>query len=87
MKLSSLAFLERLRELEVFETNYKIENGNLHPLLRLKEANITAFYPNYSLRDKELPHISVPIYLNGTIQRVELEQLELGKDDPRIQWV
>lgn len=87
MKLSSLSFIDSLPKLESFATNYKIEDGNLNWLLRLKDANITAFYRNYNLRDKDLPHISVPLDNNGVVKRVRLDSLELGKKDKRIIWL
>ena len=84
--LKSLDFIKELFELEVFATNYKIEDGDLSQLLKLKDANITAYYKHYNLKDKLLPHENVVIEDNGLIRRVKLSSLEKNKDDPRIIW-
>ena len=76
-----------LKFLEYFGTNYKILDGNLKPLLALKEANISSHYRNYNLRDKELPHVTVCISEGTHGYRVRLDLLELGKEDPRITWL
>ena len=62
-------------------------DGNLNPLLKIKDAVICRFYKNYNLVDKDLPHIYVPINIDGKIKKVELDSLELGKEDPRIIWL
>lgn len=87
MQLRSLCFLEKLMKLESFATDYKILDGDLSYLLNLNDAKITAFYKNYNLRDSDLPHISVAINDNGTVKRVKLDSLELGKNDKRIIWL
>ncbi len=53
-------------------------------MLRLKDANITAFYKNYNLRDKDLPHIDVVVWENGIGKKVKSDSFELGKEDKRI---
>ncbi len=87
IKLNSLNFVKKLPNLEAFATNYKIENGILEPLLRLKDADITVFYKNYTLKDKDLPHTHVLINDNGIVKRVGLDALALGKEDERIIWL
>ena len=87
MKIKSLSFMKYLVNLESFATNYKIEDGDLTNLLRLKDANITEFYENYNLKDKDLPHINVTVNDSGNIKKVRLDSLELGKEDKRIIWL
>lgn len=84
---NNLNFIKELKFLEYFGTNYRILDGNLKPLLALKEANISSHYRNYNLRDKDLPHITVCISDGYCGYRVRLESLELGKEDPRITWL
>lgn len=83
----NLLFLKNLSKLKYIGTNYRISDGNLRPLLRLEEANISEFYSNYNLSDKELPHKKVLIYNNGNIVKVDLDTLELRKEDKRILWL
>jgi hypothetical protein len=87
LKFKSLEFLSKLLLIDSFSTNYKIEDGNLNNLLKLKDTNITAFYKNYNLGDKDLPHISVLVNIDGEVSRIKLDSLELGKDDTRIIWL
>ena len=86
--LKNVNFIDNLNYLEYFKTCFKILDGNLKPLLKLKEADILIFYRNYNLKDKDLPHIMVsiadPRYYCG--KSVRLDSLELGKEDPRILW-
>lgn len=86
-RFSSLAFMKSMVKLESFASNYKIEDGKLNALLNLKNVNITAFYNNYNLRDKDLPHTSVLIIDNGIGKRVKFDSLALGKEDKRIVWL
>lgn len=86
MKFKSLNFINELLELEVFVTNYKIEDGDLSYLLNLKDVTIVPFYSHYNLKDKELPHKEVEINDKGIIKRVKLCSLEDGKNDSRIIW-
>ena len=87
--LKTITFMDNINSLEYFLTNFKILDGNLKPLLKLKDANIIRFYRNYNLKDKDLPHIMVsiqdPRYYCG--KEVRLDSLELGKEDPRILWM
>ncbi len=85
--LKNIDFINELSKLEYFRTSYKILDGNLKPLLKLKDANITAFYKNYNLHDKDLPHTTVIIDENGIGKRVELNSLDQGKEDKRIIWL
>lgn len=85
--LKNINFINKLESLEYFRTNFKILDGNLNPLLKIKDAVICRFYKNYNLVDKDLPHIYVPINIDGKIKKVELDSLELGKEDPRIIWL
>ena len=85
-KIPSLVFIDNMKLLEYFSTNYKIEDGDLHRLCKIRDANIMAFYRNYNLKDKDLPHEYV--FLNdGILRKVKLAELELGKDDNRISWL
>jgi len=85
--LQNLRFIAELNDLEEFRTNFKILDGNLEPLLKLKEVTISRFYRNYNVKDKELPHITVCISDGYVGKRVRLDALELGKEDPRITWL
>lgn len=87
MKIKNLSFMKNLSRLETFSTNYKIEDGVLDNLLKLKDANITAFYRHYNLKDRDLPHINVLIDDYGVIRKVKLDSLEFGKEDRRIIWL
>jgi len=84
LKLKSLCFIKELVKLESFTTNYKIEDGDLSYLLKLKDVIIIPFYKHYNLKDKDLPHNEVLINDNGVIKKVKLCSLEKGKDDSRI---
>lgn len=86
LKIKSLNFINELTELEVFSTNYKIEDGDLTHLLNLKDVLIIPFYRHYNLIDKELPHENVLINDNGVIKKVKASSLEEGKNDSRIIW-
>ena len=68
--------MNKLLKLEVFATNYKIEDGDLSYLLKLKDVNITPFYNHYNLKDKQLPHEEVVINDKGIIKRVRVCSLE-----------
>ncbi len=85
--LKSLQFITELNLLEEFRTNFRILDGDLKPLLKLKEVAICRFYRNYNLKDKDLPHITVCITEGNFGYRVRLDSLALGKDDPRIMWL
>ena len=85
--LKNINFINELENLEYFRTSFKILDGNLNPLLKIKDAVICNFYKNYNLEDKDLPHIYVSIDIDGKVKKVKLESLELGKDDPRIIWL
>lgn len=87
LTFSSLNFLKGMTALESFASNYKIADGNLSELLNLKDANITSFYKNYNLKDKDLPHTYVLIDDNGVFRKVSLASLDLGKADERIRWL
>lgn len=84
--LNSIGFIKNLEQLEYFRTNFKIMDGDLVPLLKLKDAVICKFYKNYNLNDKELPHTMVWIQEGNIGKTVRLDSLELGKEDPRICW-
>lgn len=84
--LKSIKFIDKLNYLENFRTNFKILDGDLKPLLKLKEGIISKFYRNYNLKDKDLPHEEVFINDNGIIKRVKLCSLKNGKRDSRIIW-
>lgn len=83
----NILFLNNLSRVKYFGTNYRILDGNLTPFLKLEDANISEFYPNYNLPDKELPHKKVLICDNGNIVKVDLDTLELRKEDKRILWL
>lgn len=84
--LTSIGFINNLEQLEYFRTNFKIMDGDLKPLLKLKDAVVCKFYKNYNLNDKELPHTMVWIEEGNIGKKVRLDSLELGKEDPRIIW-
>jgi len=86
-ELRTIKFIEELTNLKTFITNFKILDGDLKPLLKLNDANIVRFYKNYNLKDKDLPHIEVFIREGNIIKVVQLDSLELGKEDPRIMWM
>ena len=85
-KIPSLNFIDNMKFLEYFATNYRIEDGDLLHLCKIRDANITAFYSNYNLKDKDLPHEFV-LLNDVTIRKVKLSELESGKDDSRIIWL
>jgi hypothetical protein len=85
--LNSIGFINNLEQLKYFRTNFKIIDGDLKPLLKIKDAHICRFYKNYNLKDKDLPHLKVFIKEGNKISYVELDSLELGKDDSRISWL
>ena len=62
-------------------------DGDLKPLLKLKDVVVCPFYKNYNLKDKDLPHTMVWIQEGNIGKKVRLDSLELGKEDPRILWV
>lgn len=84
--LKNIDFIAELENLEYFRTSFKISDGNLKPLLKIKDAVICGFHNNYNLEDKDLPHEEVLINDNGVIKRVKLCSLEKGKNDSRIIW-
>ena len=47
--LSSVKFIQRLKELKDFMTDYKIEDGDLTPLLKVNNVEILKFYKHYNL--------------------------------------
>ncbi|MBO5223550.1 MAG: hypothetical protein J6C23_03465 [Clostridia bacterium] len=85
--LQSVAFINNLCKLEKFSTNYRIYDGDLRPLLKLTDVNITEFYRNYNVKDKYLPHKYVLIEENGCLSRVELGSLPRQNEDARIVWM
>ena len=85
--LNSVGFMNNLEQLEYFRTNFKIIDGDLKPLLKLKDVVVCPFYKNYNLKDKDLPHTMVWIQESNISKKVRLDSLELGKEDPRILWV
>ena len=85
--LNSIGFINNLKRLEYFRTNFKIMDGDLKPLLKLKDVVVCPFYKNYNLKDKDLPHTIVWIQEGNIGKKVRLDSLELGKEDSRILWV
>ena len=85
--LKSIDFINNLDELEYFSTTFKILDGNLKPLLKIKDATICNYYRNYNLKDKELPHEEVLLDENGEVNIVKLSELPKGKEDERIVWM
>ena len=85
--LNSIGFIKNLEQLEYFRTNFKIMDGDLKPLLKLKDVVVCPFYKNYNLKDKDLPHTIVWIQEGNIGKKVRLDSLELGKEDSRILWV
>ena len=84
--LQSLKFISELISLEEFRTNFKILDGDLKPLLKLKDVIMIHFYKHYNLKDKDLPHQEVWINDSGLIKKVKICSLENGKNDSRIVW-
>jgi len=85
--LKSVSFVNGLNKLEQFSTNYRIYDGDLRPLLKLKCVNITEFYKNYNIKDKYLPHKEVLIEENGELRIVDIESLPNKNEDVRIVWM
>ena len=50
-KLDSVGFVEKLVKLKSFVSNYKIEDGDLKPLLNIESVDILKFYKHYNLRE------------------------------------
>lgn len=74
-------------KLEEYVCNFKIEDGNLKPLLTTSHSEVFNFYSNYNLIDKDLPKRYV-VYQDSKYsgKKVSLSELKLGKDDPNIIW-
>jgi hypothetical protein len=53
--LKSLSFIEAMESLQSFVSNYIINDNDLTPLLRLKNAEIFEEKSYYNLRDQDLP--------------------------------
>lgn len=86
IKLPNLEFVDSTK-IDEYICNFKIEDGNLKPLLKSKHAEVFKFYSHYNLIDKDLPKKYVAYQdSNYTGKRVLLSDLELGKDDPNIIW-
>lgn len=49
-KLPSVCFVDKLVRLKSFLTDYQIEDGDLKPLLKIKEVDILKFYKSYNLQ-------------------------------------
>ena len=49
-KLPSIEFIKNLTKLKNFMTDYKIEDGNLKPLLNIENVDILKFYKHYNLQ-------------------------------------
>lgn len=50
-KFTSVEFIKKLTSLKNFMTDYKIEDGNLEPLLNIENVDILKFYKNYNLKE------------------------------------
>lgn len=50
-KFTSVEFIKKLTSLKNFMTDYKIEDGNLEPLLNVENVDILKFYKNYNLKE------------------------------------
>ena len=50
-KIASLKFIEQMPKLKEFMTNYKIEDGDLTPLLKVEKVDILKFYRHYNLKE------------------------------------
>lgn len=50
-KLPSLKFINDMPRLIEFMTDYKIQDGDLTPLLKINEVDILKFYKHYNLRE------------------------------------
>ncbi|MBU1093541.1 MAG: hypothetical protein KKH01_03670 [Firmicutes bacterium] len=86
IKLPNLEFVNSAK-IDEYICNFKIEDGNLKPLLKSKHAEVFKFYSKYNLIDKDLPKKYVAYQdSNYTVKRVLLSDLKLGKDDPNILW-
>lgn len=55
--IDSIKFIDLLPNLQRFMTDYRIEDKDLTPLLKLKEATILRFYKDYNVQENALPHI------------------------------
>ncbi|MDY0278226.1 MAG: hypothetical protein RBQ97_09110 [Acholeplasma sp.] len=86
IKLRNLEFVNS-EIIDEYICNFKIEDGNLKPLLKTKHAEVFKFYSIYNLEDKDLPKKYVAYQDSKyTGKRVLLSDLVLGKDDPYIIW-
>lgn len=54
-KIKSIDFIQKLKKLKVFETDYNILDGDLTPLLRLKHSDIFQDRKHYNLKKCDLP--------------------------------
>lgn len=55
-KIASLKFLDYMSNLKYFMTNYRINDNDLQPLLRLKDATILKYFSGYNVAEHNLPH-------------------------------
>ena len=86
IKLPNLEFVNSAK-IDEYICNFKIEDGNLKPLLNTKHAEVFKFYSKYNMIDKDLPKKHVAYHDSKyTGKRVLLSDLVLGKDDPNIIW-
>lgn len=56
-KLPSIEFIKNLTKLKNFMTDYKIEDGNLKPLLNIENVDILKFYKHYNLQKDSFAYI------------------------------
>lgn len=50
-KFTSIEFIKKLTKLKNFMTDYKIEDGNLEPLLNVENVDVLKFYKNYNMKE------------------------------------
>ena len=64
-KLPSIEFIKNLTKLKNFMTDYKIEDGNLKPLLNIENVDILKFYKHYNLQKDSFAYRGSNCYMLG----------------------
>lgn len=86
--VESVDFLSTMVNLTRFRTNFRILDGNLLPLINMKDVQISEFFSNYNVKDRNLPHETVLFKIDEyNLTTVKLDSLENGVDDDRIVWM
>lgn len=84
--LNSVSFINNLKELKTFVTDYTIMDFDLTPLLKLEHAELIKYHNQYNLKDEDLPKKYVIVKTPKGLQTKFLKELEGGKNNANIIW-